>query len=591
MYKHQIIPKDYSNMHMSAVERKVVQREMKNFKILANIIEAFGPFIYQNVAFQPFLPELETPNAFGITYSNLRSTVVALSSSSEETREKRWTFYKHNSLPGAIWSVDEGSKDAVLTNPDTIIRADYNLEEDYRQFTDCLRAISQLYDKYIGTLSYSGQGDQCQLVSILERCKDRIPDPVNEHGSVRFLAPADNELVAYGYGRVTPETMCRGIITLYGEHCKTSVNYDTWGCRSDLTGSSSICKSWENCIFTSFNNFHNHYDPVISVPPDFTIGTFALPLPISTRGVGFAVSYIYHTLADHLTLYVTIHQLFRASLLQLQFRMFKSTESKDTQLVVPKNFFNVFLNISDPRFIRPPKNNFKIIASIINKVGPFLHGDAEYHPGVPATQIPDPFNVTIDNLRETVVALSDGTPETRETRWKFYRHNSIPGSVWRVNEIEEDAVLTNADQIMPNEYNSSEDLSALVRCMSDIELKEPLYIGNIKYFGPGNPCQLVNVVENCTDFIRSSDNIASHVDGSATMYKHFPPTTRGFTSYTRGHLNTQQMLMGILGLYGEHCKYSKDYEMWGCRSPSVGSYSSPSILWNTVARFCEKLDM
>lgn len=595
MYKHQIIPKDYNNMYISLKDRKFVSREPKNFKMITTIINNFGPFTNDGISYQPFLPDAECPNPFNVTIRNLRETVVALSSSDENTKEARWTFYQHNSIPGAKWEVDENTKDARLTNADYIMPSEYDLIDDYTKFVNSIMTISQEYFNHMGTLTYSGKGGACQLVSIKEHCISKIPSSekvIAEKKTVfKHFPPTDSELMTYAFGSLNTDDMFLGIVGLYGEHCKHAVDYYTWGCRSDLTGSSSISVSWENCAFSILNaSSQKRYggsETKISAPYDFTVGNFSLPIPVSSRGIGFAVSYTYSSLTEYKDA-ISIYQLFRASLLQFQYRIFKSAEYKFKHLVIPKNYFKIFQALLDPRFVRPNTNNFKIIATVINCFGPFVEEGIEYHPCLPQTPIPNPFNVTIDNLRETVVALASTSEDGKSIRWNFYKHNSIPGALWKVDETNKNAFLVNPDEIIPNDYQPVDDLEALTRCMSFMETKDSDYVGVVKYLGQGSSCQLISIHEQCTDRIPSSVKIT---EKDSTSYQHFPSISKGIVAHARGNMSTQEMLLGILCLYGEHCKDTSDYEVWGCRSPSTGSCSAPTTLWKTLARYCAKLNM
>lgn len=595
MFKHQIIPKDYNNMHMSLKDRKFVTREAKNFKMIATVLNSFGPFGYDDISYQPYLPETECPDPFNVTILNLRETVVALSSSTANTKEARWAFYQHNSIPGAKWEVNESTMEARLTNPNEIIPVEFDISDDYNQFVDAIMMINQEYFNHIGTVNYSGKGRPSQLVSIKETCTSRIPncEKVDQEGSTKYqhLPPIDSEVIAYAFGELDDTDMFLGLVSLYGEHCQNKVDYETWGCRSDQNGSSSISYSWESCAFSILNDSSkNKYtsDSGLKVPTDFSVGNFALPIPISSRGIGFAVAYIYSTLSEYKNLQIDIYQLYRASLLQFQYRIFKSAEYKFKHLVVPKKYFKMFQQISDPRYICPNKNNFKLISTIINCFGPFQEQNVEYHPCLPESSILNPFTVTIENLRQTVVALSSNVTDQKASRWLFYKHNSIPGAVWKVDRGNEDAVLTNPDDIMPANYAPVNDLEALAKCMSVMETKESEYIGTLKYLGRGSSCQLVSIYEQCTDSIPSSEKIIAE---NSTTYRHFAPVTKGIVAHARKDMSTKDMILGIISMYGEFCQHTVDYEVWGCRSQSNGSCSVPVTLWKTLARYCVKLDI
>ncbi|VDO19724.1 unnamed protein product [Heligmosomoides polygyrus] len=65
--------------------------------------------------------------------------------------------------------------------------------------------------------------------------------------------------------------------------------------------------------------------------------------------------------------------------------------------------------------------------------------------------VPDPFTVTIRNLRQNVEALSNVATPVRIRRY-FHLWNPIPGAIWA------DDLLTNPDEICPDGYMAREDL-------------------------------------------------------------------------------------------------------------------------------------
>ncbi|XP_073962520.1 uncharacterized protein [Choristoneura fumiferana] len=100
-----------------------------------------------------------------------------------------------------------------------------------------------------------------------------------------------------------------------------------------------------------------------------------------------------------------------------------------------------------------------LIKHIIDAIDVVTVGGTTYCPFVAAQErdaagglYPRPENLLLSSLRETVVTLS--SPETSdEYRYKFKKECPIPGAVW-----DEDDLLKNADEIIPEGYDWRKDL-------------------------------------------------------------------------------------------------------------------------------------
>ncbi|WKY05370.1 hypothetical protein Q1695_005966 [Nippostrongylus brasiliensis] len=220
----------------------------------------------------------------------------------------------------------------------------------------------------------------------------------------------------------------------------------------------------------------------------------ARSLSITTRGIGFTSAYTYRFFKDVeprlSTTACNINVVYRVNLALLQTQLtlpVKGEHGLSTcwsnvdvqQLRAPTIFCDAFLSVTHTSTL-----SYLPIAS----AGRFLHGGIEYVPqimasppvmyteedvtygeeDVPTTSrekkedspaegtrgdrfTPDPFTVTIMNLRSTVEALSDvATPQRLRRYFKIW--NPIPGAIWR------DDILTNPDDICPPDYIHREDL-------------------------------------------------------------------------------------------------------------------------------------
>lgn len=217
----------------------------------------------------------------------------------------------------------------------------------------------------------------------------------------------------------------------------------------------------------------------------------AIPIPLTTRGIGIH-SAIYHNTYTKTIAGVpecSAAQLYRISLLQLDVKMqincrANLTLDDDVEITTPLAFASLF----------DESQNFRLISEAINSLGNFRLDDANYQPHIPAMPekyegnddanarvgasshcttpesfdceaderlaedeaprrlVPNPYLVTIHNLRQVVMALSDDNTPLAE-RWQFIRRNPIPSAIF------EHDLLINADEIMPDDY----DLNAIVK--------------------------------------------------------------------------------------------------------------------------------
>lgn len=212
----------------------------------------------------------------------------------------------------------------------------------------------------------------------------------------------------------------------------------------------------------------------------------AVPIPITTRGIGIHTNNYYNFVRDALgqtpaPLPCTVYQMYRVSLLQLDVRIQCCQAASilpfdpETDVTYPLPYLNEF---TDHSIVG---ENFQCLARAISSVGNFTEADIAYQPYVPhmhdryaddvnengdASDLdqqvePDPYLVTIQNLRSVVVALANPNTTLRLRR-RFIHRNPLPGAVFVNN------VLMNADDIMPDNYDfkmASDDCVAFLKLM------------------------------------------------------------------------------------------------------------------------------
>ncbi|CAH0390883.1 unnamed protein product [Bemisia tabaci] len=207
----------------------------------------------------------------------------------------------------------------------------------------------------------------------------------------------------------------------------------------------------------------------------------ATELPVTSRGIGLLTLESFKK-AQYLKMppmNVTIFSVYRASLAQFGAKVIMCRRFKSTPLHSRPQMDLTFeeQNLS---LILGQQQNFSCIATAINQLGTVQVGDIKYVVEMPANALPmlvdnrqcrpaianvdgrpqpvcnpqgdieragfgpNPYLVTLSNLRATVVLLADpATPQA--SRQYFYENNPLPGSTWNVGP--QGPVLTNPDVI------------------------------------------------------------------------------------------------------------------------------------------------
>lgn len=222
-----------------------------------------------------------------------------------------------------------------------------------------------------------------------------------------------------------------------------------------------------------------------------------IPIPVTTRGLGVHTNNYYNFVKYALLQRppCTIHQMYRVSLLQLDVRIQCCQAASllqfdpDTDVTYPLPYFNEF---TDSSIVQ---ENFQILAKAISSVGNFTENGISYQPYVPHMNdrhvdngdgrdrnesgeafdenrqiVPDPYVVTIHNLRSVVLALANPNT-TNRIRRRFVHRNPLPGAIFHND------VLTNPDEIMPETYDfkaASEDILAFMKLLRSFDQKSQI---------------------------------------------------------------------------------------------------------------------
>lgn len=270
---------------------------------------------------------------------------------------------------------------------------------------------------------------------------------------------------------------------------------------------------------------------------------YAQPIPIATQSIGFIVNQYYLKLTEQLgfnnvTERCTIHQLYRYSLAQLSYHLYRHV--KET---IPRYSYRVelppppVLTFDIVEALKACELNIGLITGYIQRIGCITAHDVPHVPVLMTEDVLSPFYVNIFTLRATLDALNNAAPEFVE---HFIQHNSIPGIRVAANRI------TNAEQVIPRDYASADlyrDASAVRALMNYTASKMrdvQLFTGRLGNLCEGNPGMLL-VSRTLGEEVRippsSRDVLIPPIVGSInTFHSHV------------NHTDDQRRL-GVIGLY------------------------------------------
>lgn len=321
--------------------------------------------------------------------------------------------------------------------------------------------------------------------------------------------------------------------------------------------------------------------------------THAIQIAVTTRGIGLNTAYSYDLLRRKYQKFfdstrLTVFQAYRVSLAQLdhKLKLAKNDRKGNPNLAFPSSGF---LNNDFREQILACKDNFTLVAGAINIVGNVKYNDQDYVPFVPKLEPlpirsdsskkstspavrPDPFLVTLYNLRSVVEALSDvNTPH--EVRTYFESLSPIPGAVWNNH------LITNADDIIPADYDDAmladdvENFNAFVKLVAG---KDNRFIGPVNYESTGETSLLMT-----TSIVEDKVAIFNAASGNRQ------PDLNIYSRYK--HINQFDPLYGIVMLMGEYPPVYNNEGMivWTYADPTVWierARVSVGYTWNSVKR-------
>lgn len=318
----------------------------------------------------------------------------------------------------------------------------------------------------------------------------------------------------------------------------------------------------------------------------------AVPIPMTTRGVGIHTNNYYNFVkyAFDKEPPCTIHQMYRVSLLQLDVRIQCCQAASilpfdpDADVTYPLPYFNEFTDTSIVQ------ENFPILAKAISSVGNFTENGIAYQPYVPHMNdrhfydtaeekdrnesgetfddnnrqiVPDPYLVTIQNLRSVVLALANPNTPGRIRR-RFVHRNPLPGAVFHND------VLTNPDDIMPETYDfkaASEDILTFLRLLRSFSPESKL-IESIHYQSAGHISILTSVHHPRNAFFALDGTRLTYSEQSTV--RAYQPA--GELDQFEGCINLMNEFPSILGRGSDF----KDIKRWAIRCEYVSS-----ALYNT----------
>lgn len=322
-------------------------------------------------------------------------------------------------------------------------------------------------------------------------------------------------------------------------------------------------------------------------------------LPVTTRSAGL-LSSLSISIANSLDsrfieLDFDVHALYRITLtLQaLQLDYAESHQRHRTGAVSQVEYQTVELSAEFKNEAIKVQEVFSVLSFAIAPLGVFEHASIQYvtalraphhahdrpdasgptvhskrHRAAIRTRVPDPFTITILNLRSAVEYLSDRATD-HASRLYFRRWCPIPGACWN-----DDNVLTNPDEVIPDGYVDDpallrRDLFRYRGYMSQIKKKCGAFIIPFNASGVGDVRSLVGVCHGANGpFLRTEAKMVANRLVSDVVC----PSRLDFHSIAP--LENLEFVSGAIGLLGEHPPHgpsridTESGDGYGMRSPS-----------------------
>lgn len=315
-------------------------------------------------------------------------------------------------------------------------------------------------------------------------------------------------------------------------------------------------------------------------------------VPISTRGVGL-ISQATHDVArgqiPDINNVCTVNQLYRTNLGHLSVQLHESDELGGIIDIENKPFEDNFIADEIRSVAKSNVKTFAASALLTDSLGQFTHLNTHYKPFIPVNEYidldvpttpehsqkrqavserilkPNPYTVTIKNLRKTVEALTQAATPVQYREY-FRALNPLPGAIWS-----DDSIIMNPDQIIPSNYSRldfRDDCLAVQKLVGKLGSKMSSLLGEVSLDGKGSASQLCSM--NTTLFI---DGTRLRERQSITRFRSSRP------------LEDQDMLCGMLHLLGEYPAPCPP--VYSIRDPSVADNYMDTD-WPTVIDVCLK---
>jgi hypothetical protein len=349
-------------------------------------------------------------------------------------------------------------------------------------------------------------------------------------------------------------------------------------------------------------------------------------VPITTRGIGINTQFSHSTLSRRNTKAAQAAPsptpFYRVAQLQLKKQLYAARREQMPGEFADSAVSDQFGPNFDQKFYSVGKANLALVSSSITSVGAVAYADGIYKAYVPNLRkqkletteskariehynqqyaeiikmspeqriqhnvqlpdpprseyitlvVPDPYLVTFDNLRDTVIALSNPLcPQIQ--RGYFHRLCPIPGTRWT-----EDYVLLNPDEIMPNgydEFHLMRDNTIVNAFFKLLRAVDASHIMEMPLDG------ITNEIMLCTT---SQQHIAqNNFDEFSALSIEYSASPR-LTSRSHLLLNGVLKLMSITSLMSElpvRLDYYDQSEEWSLRSPRI-SISQLQQSWTSL---------
>lgn len=311
----------------------------------------------------------------------------------------------------------------------------------------------------------------------------------------------------------------------------------------------------------------------------------AIPLSISTRGVGFATAIAYERTTTTWNLatiaeIATIHQVYRVHLWLVQLKMYLAQQIQTEMPTVIDASERLVIEDEIREQLQTVSRVPSVIALILDSIGKFAVDGKIFHSVYTAPQYLDGRMISVMVNPGNIRAIIQRVNADQQFQQDFMAHNSIPGLALDVQ-----GQIINADVVWPANANEilSADIRAYKHWITRVESRLPSHaFADITWHGNGHssclwsterlPIRLISQFEvqqvprrtdrrNVLGVLAQELNLPSSANTTVCSYRGFTLNNIRSDFWSREKTGELSIKLGAGSLVGEVCGIMTRFEM------------------------------